>query len=61
MQQKLLPMEREEKEMAGAVTTTTTGTHLDATLIHVKKMAKLFKMHWCAMDFDTNFCKAVSC
>jgi hypothetical protein len=27
--------------------------------IHVEKMVKLFKMHWCAMDFDTNFCKAV--
>jgi hypothetical protein len=45
------------------VTATTTGTHLDAHLdatpIHVKKMVKLFKMHWCAMDFYTSFCKAV--
>jgi hypothetical protein len=51
--------EREEKETSGAAAATTTGTHLDATLIHVEKMVKLFKMHWCAMDFDTNFCRAI--
>jgi hypothetical protein len=38
---------------------TTTGTHLDATPIHVEKMVKLFKTHQCAMDFDTNFCRAI--
>jgi hypothetical protein len=55
--------EREEKETSATVVATTTGTHLDAhldaTLTHVEKMVKLFKTHRCAMDFDTNFCKAV--
>jgi len=36
-----------------------TATHLDASPIKVEKMVKLFKTHRCAMDFDTNFCKAV--
>jgi hypothetical protein len=35
------------------------GAHLDATLIHIEKMVKIFKMRRCAMDFDTNFCKEV--
>jgi hypothetical protein len=51
--------EREEKETSGVEAATTTGTHLDATPIHVEKMVKLFKTHWCAMDFDTNFCRAI--
>ena len=55
--------ERGEKKAAATVSATTTGTHLDAHLdatpIHVEKMVKLFKTHRCAMDFDTNFCKAV--
>ncbi len=34
-------------------------THLDASPIKVEKMVKLFKTHRCALDFDTNFCKAV--
>ncbi len=34
-------------------------THLDASPIKVEKKVKLFKMHRCALDFDTNFCKAV--
>ncbi len=50
--------ERGEKKAAATVAVTTTGTHLDATPIHVEKMVKLFKTIQCAMDFDTNFCKA---
>jgi hypothetical protein len=34
-------------------------THFDASPIEVEKMAKLFKTNHCALDFDTNFCKAL--
>jgi hypothetical protein len=39
--------------------TTIDATHLDASPIQVEKMVKLFKTHCCALDFNTNFCKAV--
>jgi hypothetical protein len=35
----------------------TNTTDLDSTPIKVEKMVKLFKMHCCAMDFDSTFCK----
>jgi hypothetical protein len=54
--------EGREKTTTATAAATVTGTHLDAHLdatpIHIEKMVKLFKTHWCPMDFDTNFCKA---
>ncbi len=45
------------KEREGEEASTETA-HLDTTPVQVEKMVKLFKTHRCAMDFDTNFCKA---
>jgi hypothetical protein len=49
----IIAKEREGQQIA------TEATHLDAPLIQVEKMVKLFKTHRCAMDFDTHFCKVV--
>ena len=40
---------------------TSDSDNTTASPVNVEKLLKKFKTHRCAMDFDSNFCKAVFC